>query len=205
MQDLVESAGISLQSDGGLQSTGRLALRIGTFRALAVASVFICLCGVSPLAMAQETQKASTPPSAGQRVLAQLKGLVGSWRGTIMETPIEFTIRPTSSGTTLLYEMHTEGGGPPNHEITMFYLEGDRLLAMHYCDAGNRSRLEGKLSPDSRTIEFTFIDVAGSTRGGYLKAMSFTAIDGNRHTVEATFVMPDGKPIQLRGELQRSK
>jgi hypothetical protein len=29
-------------------------------------------------------------------------------------------------------------------------------------------------------------------------------IDANHHTVEATFVMPDGKPIQLRGEFQRT-
>ena len=99
----------------------------------------------------------------------------------------------------------TQTEGPPNHEITMFYVEGDRLLATHYCDAGNRSRLEGKMSPDGKTIEFSFLDVAGSTRGGYLKGMVFTMIDANHHTAEFTFVMPDGKPIQLRGEFTRTK
>ena len=86
-----------------------------------------------------------------------------------MDIPINFTIRAASSGTAILHEGNTSGGGPPNHEITMFYLDGDRLLATHYCDAGNRSRLEGKMSPDGKTIEFSFLDVAGSTRGGYLK------------------------------------
>ncbi|HKO99972.1 MAG TPA: hypothetical protein VJU86_23560, partial [Pyrinomonadaceae bacterium] len=66
-------------------------------------------------------------------------------------------------------------------------------------------RLEGKMSPDGKTIEFSFLDVAGSTRGGYLKDMVLTLIDGDSHTVGITFVMPDGKPIALRGEFKRSK
>ena len=86
----------------------------------------------------------------------------------------------------------------------MFYLDKDRLLATHYCDGGNRSHFEGKMSPDGKTIELSFLEVVGSTRGGYLKGMVFTMIDADHHTVEATFVMPDGKPIQLRGEFQRT-
>lgn len=121
-----------------------------------------------------------------------------------MDTPINFTIRATSSGTTILHEGNTSKAGPPKQEITMFYLDGDRLVATHYCDAGNRSHFEGKMSPDGKTIELTFLEVVGSTRGGYLKGMVLTMIDASHHNVEATFVMPDGKPIQLRGEFQRT-
>ena len=122
-----------------------------------------------------------------------------------MDIPINFTIRTVSSGTAILHEGDTSEAGPPKHEITMFYVEEDRLLATHYCDAGNRSRWEGKMSPDGKAIEFSFLDVAGSTRGGYLKDMVITMIDADHHIVEFTFVMPDGKPIQLRGEFQRTK
>jgi hypothetical protein len=87
----------------------------------------------------------------------------------------------------------------------MFYLDGGRLLATHYCDAGNRARWEGKMSPDGKTVEFSFIDVAGGTQGGYLRGMAFTMIDANHHTIEATFIMPDGKPIALRGKFQRTQ
>jgi hypothetical protein len=134
-----------------------------------------------------------------------MKTLAGSWQGTVMGIPINVTIRLASSDTAILYEATTEGGRPPNHEITMFYVEGDRLLATHYCDGGNRARFEGKLSPDGKTSEFNFLDVTGNTRGGLVKRMLFTVIDANKHVVEFTFIKPDGKPIELRGEFERTK
>ena len=144
-------------------------------------------------------------PSEAQKVFDQMKALEGSWRGTIMGISIDVTIRLASSGTAILHEATTGGGRPPNHEITMFYVDGDRLLATHYCDGGNRARFEGKLSPDGKTSEFNFLDVAGSTKGGLVKHMAFTMIDANKHLVEFTFIKPDGKPIELRGEFERTK
>ena len=166
----------------------------------------LLLCLLAPaLVRAQDKrpQTASAKTDA-KKAFAKLETLAGSWQGTIKGIPINFTIRAASSGTAILHEGHTSGGRPPNHEITMFYLDGDRLLATHYCDGGNRSHFEGKMSPDGKTIELGFLDVVGSTRGGYLKGMGFTMIDADHHTVEATFVMPDGKPIELRGEFQRT-
>jgi len=151
------------------------------------------------------SQSNTAAPSDAQKVFDQMKTLAGSWQGTIMGISINVTIRLASSGTAILHEANTEGGGPPNHEISMFYVEGDRLLATHYCDGGNRARFEGKMSPDGKTSEFNFLDVAGSTRGGLVKRMAFTIIDANKHVVEFTFIKPDGKPIELRGEFERTK
>ena len=144
-------------------------------------------------------------PSDAQKVFDNMKALAGSWQGKIMGISINVTIRLASSGTAILHEATTDGGRPPNHEITMFYVDGDRLLAMHYCDGGNRARLEGKMSPDGKTSEFNFLDVAGSTRGGLVKRMVFTTVDANKHVIELTFIKPDGKPIELRGEFERTK
>jgi hypothetical protein len=155
--------------------------------------------------VAQDTApKPATPQSEAKKAFATLKTLIGSWQGTIMDIPISFSIRAVSSGTAILHEGHTSKEGPPKHEITMFYVDGDRLLATHYCDGGNRARFEGKLSPDGKAIEFSFLEVAGSTRGGYLKDMVLTTIDADRHGVAFTFVMPDGKPMPLRGEFKRT-
>jgi hypothetical protein len=168
-------------------------------------TLLIILVATAAVAFAQDTPpKSVSAQSDAKKAFEKMKTLAGSWQGTVMNIPINFTIRAVSSGTAILHEGNTEKG-VPNHEITMFYVEADRLLATHYCDAGNRAHWEGKMSPDGKTIEFSFLDVAGSTRGGYLKDMVITMIDADHHIVGFTFVMPDGKPIQLRGEFQRTK
>jgi hypothetical protein len=168
-------------------------------------TILFILFAATAVAFAQGPPKTIAAQSDAKKAFEKLKTLAGSWQGAIMGISINFTIRAASSGTAILHEGNTDGGGPPNQEITMFYVDGDRLLSTHYCDAGNRSRFEGKMSPDGKTIEFSFLDVTGSTRGGYLKDMVFTMIGANHHTAQLTFVMPDGKPIPLRGEFTRTK
>jgi hypothetical protein len=172
---------------------------------LKISFCLICLLSSASVFFAQDkpSDTAGTQSDA-KKAFEKLKILVGSWQGKIMDISINFTIRAASSGTAILHEGNTDGGGPPKHEITMFYVEGDRLFATHYCDGGNRARLEGKMSQDGKKIEFSFLDVAGSTRGGLVKRMAFTMIDANKHVIEVTFIMPNGKPIELRGEFQRT-
>jgi len=167
-------------------------------------ALLICFL-VSTVSVAQTESKPTKAPSDAQKAFEQMKTLAGSWHGTIMGISIDVTIRVASSGTAILHEANTDGDGPPKHEITMFYVEGDRLLATHYCDGGNRPRFEGKLSPDGKTIEFSFLDVVGSTQGGLVKRMVFNSIDADKHLVEFTFIMPNGKAVELRGEFQRIK
>lgn len=168
------------------------------------AALLVFLLVPLPIVRGQEPQKATTAQSEGKKVFEGLKSLAGVWQGTIMGIQMTFTLRAASSGTTLLLEGHAEAGTPPNHEITVLYFEGDRLLATHYCDNGSRSRFDAKMSADAQRIDLSFVDVT-STRGGYLKDMAFTVIDANRQTIEGTFVMPDGKQVPMRGDFQRTK
>ncbi|HEU4510542.1 MAG TPA: hypothetical protein VFR78_20065 [Pyrinomonadaceae bacterium] len=152
-----------------------------------------------------QTTSNPTPASDAQKAFEKMKTLTGSWQGTIMNIPINVTIRLASSNTAILHEATSEEGRVPNHEITMFYVDGDRLAATHFCDAGNRARFEGKMSADGTGSEFNLMDVAGSTKGGLVKRMVFTTIDANKHVVEFTFIRPDGKSMELRGEFVRTK
>ena len=149
--------------------------------------------------------------SDAQKSFDKMKTLAGSWEGRITTTPPEpdiegklaqVSLRVTSMGNALMHE--ATGMGRPDDPITMFYMDGDRLLLTHYCDAGNRPRMTGKLSPDGKTVEFEFLDVAGSTQYGHMHHGVFTFIDANHHTEDWTFMHGD-KPVHAHFELQRTK
>src|SRR6266536_2776474 len=116
--------------------------------------------------------------SDAQKSFDKLKTLAGVWEGKVTTVPrltemgdgavTEISLRVTSRGNALVHEMKQAGTADDptryDHPVTMFYLDSDRLLLTHYCDAGNRPRMAGKMSADEKTFEFDFLDVAGGTQ-----------------------------------------
>ena len=170
-------------------------------------ALVICLLAIigPGTSVAQTPTSKPTPQSEAQKAFEKLKTLSGSWQGTIMGKSINVTMRLASSRSAILHEATATGEGPPDQEITMFYVEGERLLATHYCDAGNLSRMEGKLLPDGESVEFSLLEVTGGRQRGVLKRILFGAMAANHHVVEITFIMPDGKPVQVGGKIQRTQ
>ena len=157
--------------------------------------------------------------SDAQKSFDQLKTLAGSWEGHVTVVPpqtdmadgtlTQVSLRVTSRGNALVHEMK-ESGTPDDptrydHPVTMLYLDGDRLLLTHYCDAGNRPRMTGKVSADGKTVEFDFLDVAGGTQYGHMHHAVFTVIDANHHTEDWTYMTPGDKPVRAHLDLQRAK
>lgn len=151
---------------------------------------------------------------AAQKTFAQIKTLTGIWHGKVTTTPadamgstsgmaIDITLRSTSSGNAILHEVTS--GGMKDDPITMLYLDGDRLMLTHYCDAGNRPRMVAKSSPDGKTIEFDFLDLAGPTDHGHMDHAVFNFIDANHHTEDWTYILPNDKPVIAHFELERAK
>jgi hypothetical protein len=179
--------------------------------------LFIALLSVSSLAFAQSAQPAQNGQSDAQKSFTMLKTLAGTWKGKITtdmpqakaaldDKPMYVTFRVTSRGNALVHEMK-EPGTPDDptkdDPITMFYVDGDRLLLTHYCDAGNRPRMTGKMSADGKSVEFEFLDIAGNTKYGHMHHGAFTIIDANHHTEDWTFMMGD-KPVHAHFDLQRT-
>ena len=155
--------------------------------------------------------KAVVAQSDAQRAFDKLKTLGGSWEGVLSGTgtPVDgktmhFSLRVTSTGNALLHEM-TGLPGRPDDPITMFYLDEDRLLLTHYCDAGNRPRMVGKVSPDGKKLEFDFLDISGGTQKGHMHHVLFTFIDGNHHTEDWTFMLPGDTAVPAHFDLRRQK
>jgi hypothetical protein len=180
----------------------------------------LALFSLSPLAFAQnQPQKPAQPQSDAQKAFSVLKSLAGTWQGKpVIEPPfggksddlpdvMQVSLRVTSRGNALMHEMTgKEKPGPANTDtddpITMVYLDGDRLLLTHFCDAGNRPRMVGRLSPDGKTVEFDFLDVSGKMLSHHMQHAVFTVIDANHHTEDWTFQMGD-KPVHAHVALER--
>jgi hypothetical protein len=150
--------------------------------------------------------------SGAQKSFDTLKTLAGSWEGTVTTLPqqgeaqgksVQISLRATSMGNALMHEMKVEGR--PDDPITMLYLDSDRLLLTHYCDAGNRPRMVGTMTPDGKTVEFDFLDVAGGTQHGHMHHAVFTIVDANHHTEDWTYMMPGDKPVNAHFDMQRTK
>jgi hypothetical protein len=158
--------------------------------------------------------------SDAQKSFDAIKTLAGTWEGhatldppdTGMDTgsSTQVSMRVTSRGNAIVHEMGdfgkmNEDPTKHDHPVTMLYLDEGRLLLTHYCDAGNRPRMAAKMSPDGKTIDFDFLDVAGPTQYGHMQHAKFTIIDANHHVEEWTFLMPGDKPMRGRIDLQRTK
>ena len=133
----------------------------------------LSLCAVA-FAQSEAQKSAVAPaPSEAQQSFATMKTLAGEWEGivTVPDAPemsgrkTHASLRVTSRGHVLVHEFQ-EAGTPLDatkydHPVTMVYLDADQLTLVHYCDAGNRPRMTGKMSPDGKTVEFEFKDISG--------------------------------------------
>ena len=168
-------------------------------------------------AMTHNAAQTGVQAGDARKSFEQLKSLAGTWEAHTTVTPpqpqmenglpTEVSLRVTSRGNALVHEMK-ESGTPDDptkydHPVTMIYLDSDRLLLTHYCDAGNRPRMVGKVSPDGKTVEFDFLDVAGGTQYGHMHHAVFTIVDANHHIEDWTYMTPGDKPIRAHMELQR--
>jgi len=163
--------------------------------------------------------KTVAPKSEAQVAFETLKTLAGEWEGTVKtdlpgvdpmaNTRMHTSMRVTSRGNALVHEFQ-EAGTPLDpkkydHPVTMVYVDADQLNLVHYCDAGNRPHMTGKMSPDGNRVEFEFADLSGSNKYGHMYHSVFTIIDANHHTEDWTYMLPGDKPVHAHFDLQRAK
>lgn len=173
----------------------------------------------APKPAASMAMPQTAPQTDAQKSFAVMKSLAGAWIGpATVEPPMKgmgddtrtrATLHVTSRGNALTHEMQ-EFGKPDDparydHPLTTFYLDNDRLVLTHYCDAGNRPRMTARASTDGKTIEFDFLDVAGSTKYGHMQHAVFTIVDANHHIEDWTYLMPGDKPVHARLDLRREQ
>ena len=140
--------------------------------------------------------------SAAQKSFEELKSLDGSWEGKAPDgQTVQVAYRVTGNGSAVMSEIKGHAD-----MISMFNLDGDRLLMTHYCGAGNQPRMVASTSPDGKTLTFNFLDATNlaSPDDGHMTRLVLSMPDANHHTEEWIY-SDHGKQEKEVFELWRKK
>ena len=150
------------------------------------------------LIMLSVNARAAEPVKADD-AFAHLKSLAGTWNGHAMTPdgpPASVSYRLTAGGTAV---METLFGGTEHEMLTVYTLNGNDVVATHFCGAGNQPvmKLDKAQSTPDRLV-FSFVSVTGDhakdhphVHNGFIH---FVGTD----QLEATWTMltPDGGPFE---------
>jgi len=150
----------------------------------------LALCAFVPMfAASQEMHMAARTTPA----FDQLKALVGHWEGTTPDgKKVQAAYELISNGSVLMERLNP--GNEPDM-ITMYSLDGDRILVTHYCSMGNQPTMQTAAAPAANgKLDFTFLRLAGakSPDAGHMAALTVSMPD-KTHLVQTWTFMDKGK------------
>ena len=128
-------------------------MRRSTKFLLPILVVLVTATGLAAQTRPQERTKS-------EAAFKQLASLAGEWEGVQDGVPIKETYTLTANGTALMSE--TKPANSPAM-ITMFTVDGDRLIATHYCSAGNQPQMVTDTIGDleKQGVTFSLVRVTG--------------------------------------------
>ena len=131
-----------------------------------------------------------------------LKGMEGNWIGKSSQgEALQVTFRMTGGGSAVMSEIHGHG---KENMVTMFHMDGDRLVMTHYCGAGNQPRMK-VVSADAKSVTFEFFDGTNIGPGdGHMQLATFSQPDADHHTEEWVF-LDHGKELKRVFSMERAK
>jgi hypothetical protein len=126
----------------------------------------------------------SDKPSDAAAAFARLKALVGEWQS---DSKAHISYELVGAGTALV-ERDSMPDMPPM--LTVYYVDGDRLLLTHYCMAGNQPRMQARrINAAAGEIDFDFLDATNlaSPSAGHMHSAKVRLIDNNHFSSEWTY------------------
>ena len=90
----------------------------------------------------------------------RLSSLVGQWQGVQDGTEVHLAYALTANDSALMEEFRPKGGAMM---VTMFTVDGDHLIATHYCSARNQPQMatEAIADPQSKSVAFSLVRITG--------------------------------------------
>lgn len=135
----------------------------------------------------------------------KMKTLAGEWDG----------VKPDGQKVGLSYEITAAGSAvvetlmPVNEPrmVTVYHMDGDRLMMTHYCSAGNQPRMEAELTGgDVKQIDFRLHDITNLTDSspGHMEKLTLKFKDSGHLTQVWTFSQ-EGKSVPATFNFTRKR
>ncbi len=138
------------------------------------------LLATSTVGGAPKSDKAGDATAA----FARLKVLVGEWQS---DSKARLSYELVAGGTALV-ERESMPDMPPM--LTVYYVDGERLLLTHYCMAGNQPRMQARrFDAASGEIDFDFLDATNlaTSAAGHMHSAKVWLTDNNHFSSEWTY------------------
>ncbi|MFI5181491.1 MAG: hypothetical protein ACHQPI_08885 [Thermoanaerobaculia bacterium] len=99
---------------------------------------------------------APEPAPTPEEAFTQLMHLVGRWTGKFPDGRAHSVSYTLTAGGTVLQE--TWALAPGRESLTLYHIDGDDLIATHYCPQGNQPRLRYVRGNEPGKLSFAFRD-----------------------------------------------
>ena len=135
----------------------------------------------------------------------KLRTLAGDWQGKAPDGKVVKVSYQLVSGGTALMETLSPAG--EENMITMYHLNGDKLIVTHYCSAGNQPRMQAVVPEgEIRQLNFTYLDATNlrTPSEGRMQSLVVTFRDANHIQQEWTW-REAGKDMSIASVLERVK
>lgn len=108
---------------------------------------------------AAPTSAAAIPHPDGEKVFERFKALAGRWEGRSTKGWTGTSNYSVIARGSVVMGLSEFTDAPGHGMATMIYMDGDRLLLTHYCEARNQPRLVATgVEEGGRVVVFTFLD-----------------------------------------------
>lgn len=139
---------------------------------------------VLAIALAATPASKTTAPTNAAAAFEKLKTLAGEWQADTPMGKATSTYEVIAHGSALV-ERETIGGHPPM--MTVFHLDGGKLVLTHYCMTGNQPRMEAAgLDPQNGHVDFKFSGISNlsSPNSVHMRNARYMLTDATHFTTE---------------------
>ena len=153
---------------------------------------------LSTLLLASAALSAGDAGVDAKAAYARLKTLTGNWEADTKMGKAHVTYELIAGGTSLVERDSTENMPAM---MTVYHLDGNRLMLTHYCMAGNQPRMQAR-SFDAKTgeLRFQFLDATnlGNRDAGHMRNATFHLADSEHFGADWEFY-ENGQPKMTEG------